>query len=303
MRNRLLTGGLLLAATTLLTSQAALALPPRGEVVGTTATQNAPATWTPTASPVRASLVQGFTVTADSVVATATVRYGGSGIVSVRWGDNTRSTFDPSRPQVNDSNTTASPGMVVFKHEYATADGSQFTMIATASVESGGNIDFDSRQVVVTPRFLVSQYQAFFTPLNHCDTSVEEYSEWRIEQKLNGSVVRTWWQDRDTGVGFPGAEIGGVSPDFRALEGSLIHREMVMADAPLVVGYEVTELDEVFDDQAGEKHIDLHPSMQPASITLEFSGDDCRAQVKADTDLRLLKPGYSQGPVISQSMG
>lgn len=25
------------------------------------------------------------------------------------------------------------------------------------------------------------------------------------------------------GVGFPGAEIGGVSPNFQALEGSLIH--------------------------------------------------------------------------------
>lgn len=302
-------GSLLLAATTMLVSQAApaLALVNRGELAEPTSTStytmgSTTGTKTPTTyTPARASLVQGFTITTDSVVGTATVRYGGSGIVSVRWGDNQRSTYNSSSP-MPDGSITPSAGQVVFKHVYDLPDGQPLSTVATASVESGGTIDFESRPVTVTPRFLVSQYQALFTPLNHCDTAVEEYTEWRISQRIDGTTVKTWWQDRDTGVGLTGAETGGVQPDFRPLEGSIVHREMVMADARVDMSYEVTELDEAFDDQAGVKHFEMHPSIAPSSHTLDFAGDDCRAQVKTDTDVRLLKPGLGSagGPVASQ---
>jgi hypothetical protein len=258
----------------------------------------------PVPVPTAPSMVRGFTVTTDSVIGTATVRYGEAGsLVTVRWGDGTRSVYDPFSPLPMNGGSAVSPDTVVFKHEYPA--GLPATYIATVTVEKGGRTDLDSRQVIVTPRYLVSQYQAFFAP-SHCDSAVEEYTEWSISQKLNGSTLRTWRMDIKTNT-FPGAEVGGGLRDFRALDGSLLAREMTMADGPLTVSYTVTEIDPVFDDDAGTKSADLHPGIAPANVVLEYSGDDCRAQVKFDTDVRLLRPaaglggGIGGGGVLSTS--
>ncbi len=180
---------------------------------------------------------------------------------------------------------------MAFKHEYPA--GLPATYIATVTTEKGGRTDVESRQVVVTPRYLVSQFQAFFSP-THCDSAVEEWTEWSISQKLNGSTIRNWRMDIKTSS-FPGAEVGDGFREFRALDGSLFAREMTMADGPLTMSYTVTEIDPVFDDDAGTKSAELHPSIAPANVLLEYSGDDCRAKIKFDTDVRLLRPGANQG--------
>ncbi|CAN5798258.1 hypothetical protein BH23ACT12_BH23ACT12_15410 [soil metagenome] len=296
---RTIAAGLLAAATALasLTASPALAFM-RGDVMAPAATT---ATSRPVVNPLPIDLVQGFTVATNSVVATATVKYSGTGIVTVRWGDGTRTTYDPRFPQMYNSGVTVSSGTVVMKHEYAEGSGHQYTQIATVSVESNGASDFESRQVVVTPRYLVNQYGAFWSPLNHCDTDVETYTEWSINQRVDDLLTRNWREDRNTGLDtFPGAEIFSV--DFRRLEGSQVTREMTMGQAPVAVRYDVTELDEYFNDQAGSRTLELHPSMTAGPVSLRFSGDGCQVEIKADVDSRILKPGLNQ-PVASASMG
>ena len=68
-----------------------------------------------------------------------------------------------------------------------------------------------------------------------------------------------------------------------------------MADVPLTMAYSVTEIDPVFDDDAGTKSAELHPGIAPTNVLLEYSGDDCRAKIAFDTDVRLLRPGANQG--------
>ena len=237
-------------------------------------------------------LVAAFTVTTDSVIGTATVRYSEPGsLVTVRWGDGTRSIYDPFSPILTNSGSTITSDTVVFKHEYPA--GLPATYIATVTVEKGTRSDLESRQVVVTPRYLVTQFQAFFSP-THCDSAVEEYTEWSITQKLNGTSIRNWRMDVKTSS-FPGASIGDGFAGFRALSGSLFGREMTMADAPLTMGYAVTEIDPVFDDDAGTKSAELHPGIPPTNVLLEYSGDDCRAKISFDTNVLLLRPGANQG--------
>jgi hypothetical protein len=297
MKKWKLSSGLLVATTALasFTATPALALM-RGETFSPTTTT---ITKAPVVSPLPVDLVKGFTVTTNSVIGTATVNYS-AGIVTVRWGDGTRTTYDPRYPLMFDSNITVTPGQVVMKHEYQAGSGQPVTYIATASVEANGGSDFESRQVIVTPRYLVNQYGAFWSPLNHCDTEVETYTEWSLSQRVNNVLTRSWSEDRNTGVDtFPGAELFSV--DFRRLEGSQVTREMAMGDAPLVVKYEISERDEWFNDQLGSKSLELHPSMQAGGVSLRFSGDDCEAEIKADVDVRLLKPGLSQ-PANSAGM-
>lgn len=290
MKKWKLSTGLLVATTALASFAAPASALMRADSVASTSMTSVKS---PVVSPLPVDLVRGFTVTADSVVATATVNYGGSGVVTVRWGDNTRTTYDPRYPLSYDSGITVSPGSVVMKHEYAAGSGQQFTVIATASVDLNGASDFESRQLVVTPRFLVTQFGGFWSPLNHCDTEVETFTEWSINQRINDVLTRHWREDRNTGVDtFPGAEI--FSTDFRRLEGSQVDREMAMGDAPVAVKYDITELDEYFNDQLGSKTLNLHPSMGSGSFSLRFSGDDCQAEIKGDINVRLLKPGLPQ---------
>src|SRR5688572_19127337 len=103
MKRWKLSTGLLVAATAVASFSAtpALALM-RAEAVSPTGTT---ITKTPVIGPLPVDLVKGFTVTTNSVVGTATVNYS-AGIVTVRWGDGTRTTYDPRYPMTYDSNIT-----------------------------------------------------------------------------------------------------------------------------------------------------------------------------------------------------
>ena len=253
----------------------------------------------PVVKPV-AQLFTGLAVTTDSVVATATITYTGNpGTVSVQWGDNTtsaRNLNSPLPPVVGA--TQDPPGTVIFKHAYAApADGMSFVVAIVAMVGAEQQV----RAATITPRFRVIQYQAYFSPLSHCDSAAEGYTEWRIQQTMesNGSsgATKTWRQDRKTATGWYGAYVD-FQPDFnpRVLEGSQFSQEMTMADAHVLARYKITELDPFFDDEAGTRKIDLHPSLGTRAVDLEFDDDSgCKARITADVEVALLKPGLNTG--------
>jgi hypothetical protein len=289
IRSKLGIGLAATAALTILPMSAAMALPIRG-VGGDTGVVVKPVA--PPVLPPASQALTSFTVTTDSVVATANVQYSGSAsLVTVRWGDNTSSSWNPNSPVVTLPQQT--PGNLVFKHEYAipTPDSAPFTRIATVSLDHNGTTDTDSRVLTVTPRFQVTQYQAYFSYVDHCDSFAESYSEWKIVQSMDGHDVQSWRQDRLTNNGIIPAR------DFQVLAGSQVSRQLTMAsDQHFYVNYHVTELDPIWDDDAGTRSIDLYPGLGTRHVLLRFNDlSDCRAEIKADVDVSLLRPGLSTG--------
>lgn len=249
-----------------------------------------------------------FTVTADSVVATSVVTYTGAPVlVTVNWGDNTTSARNPNVMVPPVFGAIQDPaGTVIFKHAYTPpADGSAFVVAIVAQIGATQEV----RALQIVPRFRVIQYQAYFSPLSHCDSFAENYTEWRIQQtvSVNGAAgpTTTWRQDRQTNFA-TGAHLGDFHPDFnpRVLEGSAWSREMTMAEAHAVASYKITELDPIFDDEAGTRTIDLHPSLGSRPVELNFDDDSsCRAKITADVEVSLLKPGLNSntGPGLATS--
>jgi hypothetical protein len=257
----------------------------------------APTAPTPTAAPLALS---GLYVGSDSVVGTAAVQYTGhADRVTVTWGDGATSTRIPgsSLPMVGAPQDP--PGTVTFTHVYAVA-APQFAELITAKVTSGKKSASQSAAISVIPRYRVTQYQASFRPLDHCDPFYETQSEWSITQDLrtdqSDQRALGWEQDRDTNPGVF---------DFRPLAGSQLSVEETLADPHFFLHYSVEELDTFYNDESGEGEIDLHPSLGSRHVVLHMPGEngDCRSEVEADVDVTLLKPGLtgSSSPVMARS--
>jgi hypothetical protein len=166
---------------------AAIALPPPGEDPGGDPVERP----TPTRPAPTPRQIESFSVSTDSVVATATLRYNGDpGAATVLWGDGTGTSLCPAgqegplhsgcMPTPFDSGSAA--GTLVFKHRYtAPANGAPFTVVIT------GKLGAESQSIAigVTPRYKVAVSDIEFSPLSHdCDTAAEEYTEWKVSREV-----------------------------------------------------------------------------------------------------------------------
>jgi hypothetical protein len=243
-------------------------------------------------------------ITTDSVVATATVEYDGpAGDIAVRWGDGaiSRPTATPTASVPGHPATPTAAGTFVLQHVYsAPTAGTAFP--ARVSVVVTGRPPID-RDITITPRYRVTQYTLFFSPLNHCDTALEEYTEWIVGRSGGGGPDARWAFDRKTHVR---GEVGDPLPDFQPIPNSALSLEVTAADAPRIV-FGVIEVDPFIDDLAETDTIDLHPGLGSRPVVLHFADQGappessaCRAEIRTDIDVRLLTPGLSTGPVASQ---
>jgi hypothetical protein len=190
-------------------------------------------------------------------------------------------------------------GKLVFQHVYAApTNGARFfnEHISVVSPVSGGELV--GGDVVITPRYRVTQHTVDFSPLDHCDSVLEAYTEWAVLRGGAGLPLKEWDFDRHT------ADRGGVGvplPDFEPLPDSALSIETTVGNAPKL-GYSAIELDPLAWDFFASVFIDLDPLLGNRTITLtanELDGD-CRVQIRATIDVQLLTPGLSTGPVASQ---
>jgi hypothetical protein len=293
--------GLAFAAMTV----AASALPPAGddppeETPPPTRPPRPPITGTPP-PPTTPRVLQSLAVSTDSVVATATIRYNGSpGVVTVVWGDGTVHSRDPNGP-INSPRPNPNPdppGTITFKHAYAPpANGAGFTASITARIGS----ESQSAAILVSPRYRVTQYQPRLTPLMPCDSSLEQYTEWRVVRSGSAAAGKTWEFD----LWEPSAWVGDYPGQTYALPDSIVSFEG-RVDQAGSIDYHVTELDPVFDQVGDLETIDLDPLLGSRSVTLHHQGWDtfptgtCAAEIRADINVTLLKPGLGGGPVAGQ---
>ena len=130
--------------------------------------------------------IESFSVSTDSVVATATLHYNGDpSAATVLWGDGTSTSRCPAGQEgpmhsgcmPNPFDTGDPAGTLVLKHRYAApANGAPFTVAITAKLGA----ESQTVRIGVTPRYKVTVSDIEFSPLSHCDTAVEEETEWAV---------------------------------------------------------------------------------------------------------------------------
>jgi hypothetical protein len=264
----------------------------------------APTVTAPPAIPSVSASDLSLSLVADSVVATATIRYPGAPPDAiVAWGDGARSRTSPPTASVPGRPVPTS-GKLVFQHVYAApTNGARFfnEHISVVSPVSGGELV--GGDVVIVPRYRVTQHTVDFSPLDHCDSVAEAYTEWTVfrRQPLNAASLpsRAWNFDRHT------ADRGGVGlplPDFEPLPDSAASIETTVGQAPKV-GYTAIEIDPLRSEFFAPMFVDFDPLLGSRTITLtagEVYGADCRVQIRTSIDIQLLTPGLATGPVASQ---
>jgi len=312
-----LTAGLLAGAVVASIGPAAASALPPGDDPGGDPIERP----TPTRPPTTPRQLESFSVSTDSVVATATLHYNGDpGAATVLWGDGTSTSRCPAGqegpvhsgclPTPFDSGAVA--GTLVFKHRYtAPANGAPFTVAIT------GKLGAESQTIAigVTPRYKVTVSDIEFSPLSHCDTAAESETEWKVTRAvfLNGTTVvpdREW--NFDHFLTNPKAVLGDfVPPDwalpqFEVLPGSGFSVELKASDH-LDLTVPIRELDPLADDlmlTVGQVINPLDGSRSVDQVETEVGQDPyqfgCRAEYRFDVDARLLEPGLDRGPVLGQ---
>jgi hypothetical protein len=237
--------------------------------------------------------VTSFAVSADSVVATATVLYSGARPdLTVVWGDGTSTHTSPTTANVP-GRPTPTAGRVVFQHVYAAGNGG---IVTHHVLLVQGNFVWD-RVVAIEPRYRVTQYTVQFSPLDHCDSVAEEYTEWTVYRNVENAPDKEWNFDRKT------AELGGVGlplPDFQPLPDSALSVDVTVATAKPIY-YHAKENDPLSDEYFNPQAIDEDPRLGSRAVDLVFrASSSCRIELRADVDVQVLTPGVSGGPVASQ---
>jgi hypothetical protein len=302
MERWLVAGGLAITAimVTAVATVPAAAFPPPGDPPDQptpTRPPRPPITATP--PPTTPRVLQSLGVTTDSVVATATIHYNGSpGVVTVQWGDGAVNSRDPNAPvdSPRPNPNPDPPGTITFKHTYAPpSDGAAFAAGVTAQIGA----ESQAVAVQVTPRYRVTQYQASLTPTLPCDTVLEQYTEWRVVRRGASLAYKTWEFD----LWEPTAWVGDYPGQTYSLPDSIVTFEGTIDQAESI-RYQVTEVDPILDQVGGTLSIDLDPLLGSRSVILSYRDfsvyGNCRAEIRADINVTLLKPGLGGGPIASQ---
>src|SRR5262249_10091616 len=111
------------------------------------------------------------------------------------------------------------------------------------------------RTVVIEPRYRVTQGAVLFSPLDHCDSVAEAYTEWTVYRDADNLPDKRWDFDRKT------AERGGVGvvlPDFQPLPDSAVSVEVTAATAKKIL-YRAKENDPLLDEYFNPQAIDENP--------------------------------------------
>jgi hypothetical protein len=113
--------------------------------------------------------------------------------------------------------------------------------------------------VVIIPRYRVTQQAIEFSPLNHCDSVLEEYTEWDVFTDGRDLPSKHWRFDRHTDRGGAGVPL----PDFGVLLESAVTVETTAGHAPRV-GYSGWEEDPFQNEFFDFQYINFEPLLGTA---------------------------------------
>lgn len=263
-----------------------------------------------------AARIVDFSITTDSVVATATVITDeATRRVEIDWGDGEEDVVNhrPGTLVRDPSGMIDDPlpeGTYELYHAYdAPEDGLPFERTVLLRVDDvDGGVDFEIQQVRLTPRYRVTHYPMTVRLAGPCDFGGQT-SEIDIEQVVGGNLVNEWhWE--------PSNNFFGESQRFR-LEGSGVRREF---EVPRNVGdvssesvyFEFAETDPglaLNPDDKGTFSARLH--LDPEGYTGYYSegvegrahlsdawGHSCDVICSYDKEMELMVPLPTSDPVV-----
>lgn len=243
-----------------------------------------------------AANIAGFSVTTDSVVATATVSTDGTmSRIVVDWGDGKTDTLR-HRPGIEVTPVAGGdeplpPGTYRFRHAYAEPeDREPFEYFVLVRVDDrSGGVDFRIQRITLTPRYKVTNYPVSVSMASQCDSIFESSNEFDIYQLIDGQPVNYWrWE--------PSNNIYPVS--FR-LEGSGVSRELTLADRYVPVQLQLTERDPVYDDRLwASQNLSATYESEHVEYTVVDTASGCSVTVRYDREVKLMVPMPSGGPVV-----
>ena len=243
--------------------------------------------------PRAAALINECSVTTDSVVATATIKTSGTvRRIVVQWGDGKIDTLRtlPGVDVAIGTQNPLPPGTFKLSHAYAAPeDRKPFDMVVIIKVEDiAGAVDFCVNPITLTPRFKVTHWRTRVNLESQCDSVFENTNEIDIRMTVGNAVVNAWhWE--------PSNSIFPESPFV--LDGSIVIRELTLADPSVIVNFAVTESDPVFDDHVSFT-VTLHASQNSESISQVAEGDGCKVRFTFDRDVALIVPLPPSGQVV-----
>jgi hypothetical protein len=232
-------------------------------------------------------------IATDSVVATATVRIDATmRRIVVDWGDGTVNTLR-NRPGTEAAvGQQLPPGTYKLSHAYeAPENRNAFEKLVLIRVEDvSGGTDFCARTITLTPRYRVTRYRTRLTLESGCDSILEDRNEFHINLFIDGELVKTWqWKPHQS-----------ITPDGPfVLEGSLVSRELTLADRIVVVVLEIIEIDPLFDDVLSDSSfLSVHNVSGSISKTVSDWGFGCEVRIDYDNEVSLIVPLPSYGQTV-----
>ncbi len=246
--------------------------------------------------PRAAAVINECSVTTDSVVATATVRTSGAvRRIVVQWGDGKIDTLRVL-PGVDVAVVVGvppnplPPGTFKLSHAYAgPEDRKPFDMIVIIKVEdTAGAVDFCVNPITLTPRFKITHWRTRLNLESQCDSIFEAINEIDIRMTVDNALVNAWHWEASNSI-FPTTPI--------VLDGSIVIRELTLADPSVIVSFGVTEQDPIFDDHVSFTTT-LHASQNSESISQVNEGDGCKVRFTFDRDVKLIVPLPPSGQVV-----
>jgi hypothetical protein len=250
----------------------------------------------PTTTTAEPRVLESLTVTSDSVVATATVRYSGRpSLVTVQWGDGSSTSRNPAdatdSPFPDPWTPSDPPGVSVFTHTYAApSDGAAFPVAVTARIGT----ESQTTAATITPRYRVTQGIVHLSIIDACDTSFEDTTDWYVERYANG-LAFTYWKFEQDNDGFPPYALpadSAVTVERTAQQG----RDPALR----YIGYTVKEYDFFVEDYVGAASFSVDPALGSRTVTKPLTQDEgCRGELSTDIEVTLLTPGTGSGPVAT----
>jgi hypothetical protein len=271
----------------------------------------------PLAPEQKAMKLESFSVTTDSVVATANLVFNESHeIIRIWWGDEGENdqpeTIDLRKERLVLDNP-ASANSLRLQHAYDVDSLRKIILVQTQ--DSQGKISWDTAVITLEPRYKFIIYPVKLEINSHLDTIFESDSELEVYMKVihNDQTIldEQWKADITTQV-----EIGPFFPIFYTLEGSRVNLEISYHDDPIDIECRVKETDGLvkdvlqsiwdffhveFDTSVQVPDYDggpFHPRVYTGSKEFRFSHvlDDGTVIVIFSTEMNLIVP-LDQSPL------
>jgi hypothetical protein len=171
-------------------------------------------------------------------------------------------------------------------------------LIGPCLLELAGGLDMGMATITLTPRYRVTNYRITISLASGCDSIFESENEFRIVLTVADPLTRIVkeWRWNPIQIGGTSGAIGSLEIPF-VLEGSIVSRELIVADGYFQVLLNVLEEDPFSDDFLGS--LDLSLSAPQDSGTVEGLGEgSCKVRYRYDKELTLVVPLPSFGQTV-----